>query len=56
MTWWREARFGMFIHWGLHAIRVDMFEQTGGAELIVSWGTPGITREQIRPEALFRRP
>ena len=20
MTWWREARFGMFIHWGLYAI------------------------------------
>jgi alpha-L-fucosidase len=20
MTWWREARFGMFIHWGLYAV------------------------------------
>ncbi len=20
MDWWREARFGMFIHWGLYAI------------------------------------
>ena len=20
MQWWREARFGMFIHWGLYAI------------------------------------
>ena len=20
MTWWREARFGMFIHWGLYSI------------------------------------
>ena len=20
MTWWRDARFGMFIHWGLYAI------------------------------------
>lgn len=20
IKWWREARFGMFIHWGLHAI------------------------------------
>jgi alpha-L-fucosidase len=19
MRWWREARFGMFIHWGLYA-------------------------------------
>ena len=20
MTWWREARFGMFVHWGLYAV------------------------------------
>ena len=20
MAWWREARFGMFIHWGLYAL------------------------------------
>ena len=20
MQWWREARFGMFIHWGLYAV------------------------------------
>lgn len=20
MAWWREAKFGMFIHWGLYAI------------------------------------
>ncbi len=20
MTWWTEARFGMFIHWGLYAL------------------------------------
>ena len=20
MNWWRSARFGMFIHWGLYAI------------------------------------
>src|SRR5450432_4631896 len=20
MTWWREARFGMFIHWGLYSV------------------------------------
>lgn len=21
--WWREARFGMFIHWGLYAVPAD---------------------------------
>lgn len=20
MNWWREARFGMFIHWGIYAV------------------------------------
>jgi alpha-L-fucosidase len=20
MRWWREARFGMFIHWGVYAV------------------------------------
>ena len=20
MAWWREARFGLFIHWGLYAV------------------------------------
>ena len=20
MTWWREARFGMFIHWGVYSV------------------------------------
>ena len=20
MSWWREARFGMFIHWGVYAV------------------------------------
>jgi hypothetical protein len=26
MRWWREARFGMFVHWGL-------FSSAGGKEL-----------------------
>ena len=23
MAWWREARFGMFIHWGAYAVPAD---------------------------------
>ena len=23
MKWWREARFGMFIHWGIYAVPAD---------------------------------
>ena len=26
MEWWRDARFGMFIHWGLYAIPAGVFE------------------------------
>lgn len=26
MTWWREAKFGMFVHWGLYAIPAGMWE------------------------------
>ena len=32
LTWWREARFGMFIHWGLYAIPAGIWkgEQVAG--------------------------
>jgi alpha-L-fucosidase len=23
MAWWRQAKFGMFVHWGLYAIPAD---------------------------------
>ena len=26
MKWWREARFGMFIHWGLYSIPAGVYE------------------------------
>src|SRR5262245_38711622 len=25
MEWWREARFGMFIHWGVYAVPAGMY-------------------------------
>lgn len=28
MDWWREARFGMFIHWGLYAVPAGEWEST----------------------------
>jgi alpha-L-fucosidase len=33
MAWWREARFGMFIHWGLYAIPAGQWngQKIGGA-------------------------
>lgn len=40
MQWWREARFGMFIHWGVYAQMAGVYrghEQTrGGAEWIMN--------------------
>lgn len=38
MAWWREARFGMFIHWGLYAIPSGTWngKRTGGAEWILN--------------------
>ena len=26
MEWWRDAKFGMFIHWGLYAVPVNSSE------------------------------
>jgi alpha-L-fucosidase len=35
MQWWRDARFGMFIHWGLYAIPAGQWKgQTNHAEWI----------------------
>ncbi|MDD4646580.1 MAG: alpha-L-fucosidase, partial [Bacteroidales bacterium] len=35
MAWWREARFGMFIHWGLYAVPAGEWKgQTNHAEWI----------------------
>ena len=35
MQWWREARFGMFIHWGLYAVPAGEWKgETNHAEWI----------------------
>ncbi len=37
MAWWREARFGLFIHWGLYAIPAGEWkEETNHAEWILT--------------------
>jgi alpha-L-fucosidase len=40
MQWWREARFGMFIHWGVYSVPGGMYEghpmNRGGAEWIMN--------------------
>ena len=36
LDWWRDARFGMFIHWGLYSVPAGTWEDkgTGHAEWI----------------------
>ena len=40
MKWWREARFGMFIHWGPYAVLGgvynDYLQRVGGTEWIMN--------------------
>lgn len=36
MAWWREAKFGLFIHWGLYAVPAGKYgDSTGGFGLAV---------------------
>ncbi|HEY4787321.1 MAG TPA: alpha-L-fucosidase, partial [Bacteroidales bacterium] len=40
MQWWREARFGMFIHWGVYSVPAGVYKghemKRGGAEWIMN--------------------
>lgn len=41
MNWWREARFGMFIHWGVYAVPAGTYDGKripGIGEWIMNWG------------------
>jgi alpha-L-fucosidase len=35
MAWWREAKFGMFIHWGVYAVPAGVHEGVRDAEWIM---------------------
>jgi len=52
MTWWREARFGMFIHWGLYAVPAGEWNgKTGYGEWIrTSAEIPLEVYDQFRPK------
>lgn len=55
MKWWREARFGLFIHWGLYAIPAGEWkEETNHAEWILT--TAQIPVEQYEKFALQFNP
>jgi len=54
MKWWREARFGMFIHWGIYSVPAGEYKgqrssQTG--EWIMSWANiPRVDYEKFAAE------
>ena len=60
MQWWRDARYGMFIHWGLYSIAggewegKDYGKEQGGASaewLINSARIPGqVYRDKLSPQ------
>lgn len=50
MQWWRDARFGMFIHWGVYSVPAGTYEgnrqQRGGAEWIMNRMKIPVTKYQ----------
>src|SRR6266478_5303822 len=53
MHWWREARFGMFIHWGLYAVPAGEYNGQRSkniGEWIMEWGNiPRAEYEKFAP-------
>src|SRR5690242_3313123 len=52
MQWWRDARFGLFIHWGLYSIPAGKWgNETGHAEWIRETAhIPVKQYEQLEPQ------
>ena len=52
LDWWREARFGMFLHWGLYSVPAGQWgESKGHAEWILTTAQiPVDTYEQFVPQ------
>jgi alpha-L-fucosidase len=53
MAWWRDARFGMFIHWGLYAVPAGEYKGKRAKDIgewIMSWANiPRAEYEQFAP-------
>lgn len=40
LAWWRDARFGMFVHWGVYAVAAGEYKGQRSKEIgewIMSW-------------------
>src|SRR3982751_3120246 len=55
MKWWREARFGMFIHWGVYAQWAGVYhghnQAHGGAEWIMNRSKIPVAEYQERAKS-----
>jgi len=54
MAWWRDARFGMFIHWGLYAVPAGDYKGQRSKDIgewIMSWANiPRADYEKFAPQ------
>jgi alpha-L-fucosidase len=54
MAWWRDARFGMFIHWGLYAVPAGDYKGQRSKDIgewIMSWANiPRAEYEKFAPQ------
>lgn len=61
MQWWRDARFGMFIHWGIYAVPAGLkpgpvwYVNKSILPSLVSQGGPKIRRQGRPPVILSKR-
>ena len=49
-----EASGAIALAAGMHALRIEFFEATGGAGLVFSWQGPGVGKQVVPASALFR--
>ena len=65
MAWWREAKFGLFIHWGIYSVPAGKYgDSTGYGEWIINPAKIHVAKcrefaEQFNPvkqAAVFTRP
>ena len=57
LAWWRDARFGLFIHWGVYSVPAGMYQGKkigGGGEWIMC--TAKIPRTEYQPYAKVYNP
>lgn len=51
MAWWREARFGMFIHWGIYSVPAGVWK----GKRAESWPAEWITFEKQIPQKEYQK-